>query len=138
MSRRQARELALKILYRYEEGDSDLPGIIRVMLEGEQYKVDVRVFCQHVVERTVEHVREIDGKIIAVLANWPFDRISVIDKIILRMGTCEMLFFDDIPPQVSINEAIELAKAFGGKDSGRFVNGILDAIKEKHESSDHQ
>lgn len=137
MSRRQARELALKILYRYEEGDSNLPGIIRVMLEGEEYKNQDRIFCQNIVERTVEHVDDIDRRIMTVLANWPFNRISVVDKIILRMGTCELLFFDDIPPQVSINEAIELAKTYGGKDSGRFVNGILDAIKKNYESSDH-
>ena len=135
MGRRLAREFALKVLYRYEAGDRDLPGILVAVLEGKRYSAADTSFCRALVNKTVGCLDEIDRKIMAVLENWEYDRISVIDRIILRLGTCEMLFFDDIPAQVSINEAIELGKRYGGTESGRFINGVLDAIRKKHESS---
>ena len=138
MGRRLARELALKILYRYEEGDEDLQGSITKILTAKKYDEDVRKFCEKLVTTTVEHKQDIDNQIIQVLENWPFDRISLIDKIVLRMGSCEILFFSDVPPQVAINEAIEVVKKYGGNDSGRFVNGILDAVKKRHESRSNQ
>ena len=135
MGRRLARELALKVLYRYEEGDSDIMGIMETTLNAKHYDVKVKDFCTALVTKTVEHTQEIDRHIVEVLENWPFERISLIDKIVLRLGVCELLYFDDIPPQVAINEAIEVVKKYGGNNSGRFVNGILDAVKKKHESS---
>jgi len=133
MGRRLARELALKILYRYEEGDTDLMGNLETTLSEKNYGENVTSFCKDLVKATAGHTKEIDGQIIAVLKNWQFDRISLIDKIVLRIGVCEMLYFDDIPPQVTINEAIEVVKKYGGNDSGRFINGILDAVRKKHE-----
>jgi N utilization substance protein B len=73
-----------------------------------------------------------------VIQNWEYDRISVVDKIILQIGTCELVYFDDIPPQISINEAIEIGKKYGGNDSGRFINGVLDAIRKNYEGSDNK
>lgn len=138
MGRRSARELALKILYQYEEGDSDIDGIIKTMFEEKDRNKDVRDFCTRLVMYTVQHLEEIDRSIIHVLENWPYERVSLIDKIILRLGACEILFFDDVPPQVSINEAIEIVKKYGGDNSGKFVNGILDAVKKEYESSCHK
>jgi N utilization substance protein B len=135
MGRRLARELALKVLYRYEEGDRDIRGVVATTLNAKKYDEKVKEFCIALVTRTMEHQQEIDGRIIGVLENWRFERISLIDKIVLRMGICEMLFFEDIPSQVTINEAIEVVKKYGGNNSGRFVNGILDAVKKKYESS---
>jgi N utilization substance protein B len=137
MGRRLARELALKILYRYEEGDNDMPLVIEKVLEVKNYQAPDKAFSKTLVEKTLANLKEIDEKIIRVLQNWEYDRISVVDKIILRMGTCEMVFFDDIPPQISINEAIEIGKKYGGNDSGRFINGVLDAIRKNYESSDN-
>jgi N utilization substance protein B len=138
MGRRLAREIALKILYRYEEGDSDLPAVIESVLEAKKYGPQDKIFTRALVEKIVANLANIDENIVKVIKNWEYDRISVVDKIILRMGTCEMIYFDDIPPQISINEAIEIGKKYGGNDSGRFINGVLDAIRKNHESSDNQ
>ncbi len=137
MGRRLARELALKILYRYEEGDTDLPSVIENVLEAKKYGSPDKAFSRALAEKIIANLETIDKKIIKVIHNWEYDRISVIDKIILRMGTCEMIYFDDIAPQISINEAIEIGKKYGGNDSGRFINGILDAIRKNHEGSDN-
>jgi N utilization substance protein B len=77
----------------------------------------------------VAHLPEIDERITRYCENYEFRRISAVDRNVLRLGIFEMFYRDDIPPVVSINEAIELAKEFGGPDSGRFVNGILDRVK---------
>jgi transcription antitermination protein NusB len=78
----------------------------------------------------VAHLPEIDERIRRYCENYEFRRISAVDRNVLRLAIYEMLYRDDIPPVVSINEAIELAKAYGGADSGRFVNGILDRIRK--------
>ena len=75
------------------------------------------------------HLSEIDERITRYCENYEFRRISAVDRNVLRLGIFEIFHRDDIPPVVSINEAIELAKEFGGPDSGRFVNGILDRVK---------
>jgi N utilization substance protein B len=137
MGRRLARELALKILYRYEEGDHDVACVSKAILEGKQYAENDKNFCTRLVEAVIDNMDTIDEKITSVLENWPYDRVAIIDKTVLRMGTCELCYFDDIPPQVTINEAIEIGKKYGGLESGKFINGILDAVKKKHESSDN-
>jgi N utilization substance protein B len=138
MGRRLARELALKVLYRYEEGDSDLPGAMKSVLDAKVYEKNDKDFSKMLIEQTVHNMEQIDKEIVEVLQNWEYDRISVVDKTILRMGTCELLYFDDIPSQISINEAIEIGKKYGGNESGRFINGVLDAIRKSHESSNNK
>ena len=88
-----------------------------------------REFAQPLIEGMVAHLPEIDERIRRYSENYEFHRISPVDRNILRLAIYEMLYRDDIPPVVSINEAIELAKTFGSGDSGRFVNGILDRVK---------
>ena len=90
----------------------------------------VREFAQPLIEGMVAHLPEIDERIRRYCENYEFRRISAVDRNVLRLAIYEMLYRDDIPPVVSINEAIELAKAYGGADSGRFVNGILDRIRK--------
>jgi N utilization substance protein B len=138
MGRRLARELALKILYRYEEGNTNVVEILHTALDQKKYVSSDKKFSRHLVEQTINNLSEIDAVIIKVIKNWPYDRIAVIDKIILRLGTCEIIYFDDIPAQVSINEAIEISKKYGGSDSRKFVNGVLDAIKRNYESSNNK
>lgn len=133
-----ARELAMKILYRYSEGDTDLPVVVSSVLEGKKYTTKDQVFCQALIDATLNNLPEIDREIVKVLENWSFIRIPIIDKTILRLGTCELLFLEEIPPQVSINEAIEIGKKYGDKDSGRFINGVLDAVKRNNESRDNK
>jgi len=88
-----------------------------------------REFAQPLIEGMVAHLPEIDERIRRYSENYEFHRISPVDRNVLRLAIYEMLYRDDIPPVVSINEAIELAKTFGSGDSGRFVNGILDRVK---------
>jgi N utilization substance protein B len=78
--------------------------------------------------RVIKHTDELDEKIKERVANWEMNRIALVDKILLRIGICELLYFPDIPPKVSINESIEIAKEYSTARSGKFINGILDAI----------
>ncbi len=92
-------------------------------------KSNVREFAQPLIDGMVAHLPEIDERISRYAENFNLRRISPVDRNVLRLAIFEMLHRADIPPVVSINEAIELAKTFGGPDSGRFVNGILDRVK---------
>src|SRR3979411_3059236 len=89
----------------------------------------VRQFAQPLIDGMIAHLPELDDRLRKYCENYDFRRISAVDRNVLRLAIYEMLFRDDIPPVVSINEAIELAKTFGGGESGRFVNGILDRVK---------
>ena len=89
----------------------------------------MREFAQPLIEGMVAHLDEVDERIRRYCENYEFHRISPVDRNVLRLAIYEMLYRDDIPPVVSIDEAIELAKTFGGAESGRFVNGILDRVK---------
>ena len=79
-------------------------------------------------ETSQEHLDEIDKRIVSASENWTMDRMPVVDRSLLRLATCEMCYVDEVPVSVSINEAVNLAKEFGGEDSPRFVNGILGRI----------
>ncbi len=93
-------------------------------------KARVREFAQPLIDGMNAHLEEIDERIRRYAQNYQVRRISAVDRNVLRLAIYEMLFRADIPPVVSINEAIELAKKFGGAESGRFVNGILDRVKD--------
>src|SRR5205823_8019596 len=93
-------------------------------------KPRVREFAQPLIDGMNAHLAEIDERIRRYAENDEFRRIAAVDRNVLRLAIYELLFRDDIPPVVSINEAIELAKTYGGADSGRFVNGILDRIRK--------
>ncbi|MFB3897884.1 MAG: transcription antitermination factor NusB, partial [bacterium] len=88
----------------------------------------INQFVQELLQHTVEHQPEIDGWIKETVEHWSFDRIAVLDRNILRLAIAELLYISNIPVRVTINEAVELAKRFSTKDSGKFVNGILDKI----------
>jgi len=85
-------------------------------------------FLDKLISKIKENKKKIDKTIKKHLINWEFNRLSYIDRAILRIATCELLYFEDIPPKVSINEAIELAKEFSDEEAKRFINGVLDAI----------
>ncbi len=88
-------------------------------------------FAEKIVLGVQAHGREIDRLIEQYLENWRFDRVSIIDRNILRMAIFELLYCDDIPPKVKLNEAIELGTRYGSEDSGSFINGILDRIQNE-------
>ena len=129
-ARRKAREAVLEALYCYEirEESRDLAEIFHYCAEGHQLDNSSMEFGFDLLKRVIEKMDELDKAIAAHTQNWDFSRLAVIDKNILRMGLAEIRYFPDIPKKVSIDEAIELAKTYGSADSGRFVNGILDAL----------
>jgi N utilization substance protein B len=101
----------------------DLFWEIRVAVAG------VRAFATNVLNGVISHQATIDEKIIKYTANYELKRISAVDRNILRMAIYEMLYANDVPPIVAINEAIDIAKKFGTEESGKFVNGVLDRVK---------
>ena len=126
--RSKAREVTLCLLYQVEMSKADFRQAIQGYLENYPQKQEVVDFLSMLVEGVLGNADCIDALIKKHVKNWDIDRMAVIDRNILRMGCFELLFLEDVPPKVAINEAIELAKRFGDMDSPRFVNGILDKI----------
>jgi transcription antitermination protein NusB len=128
--RRRAREAAIQYHFWRDLQGGVAPERFEDFWEFCPVKPSVREFAQPLIEGMVAHLPEIDERIRRYSENFDFHRISAVDRNIMRLAIYEMLFRDDIPPVVSINEAIELAKTFGGTESGRFVNGILDRVRK--------
>jgi len=135
--RRRAREAALQMLYQCEVGRVGPEDAIATHGEIEPAarlsSADARAFASDLVLGTVAHAGEIDPLIAAAASNWRPERMAVIDRLILRMSVYQLQHVPTVPPNVVLSEAVELARRFGGDESGRFVNGVLDAIKKKIE-----
>jgi N utilization substance protein B len=130
--RRQAREAALQILYFWEIGHVDPQTAIDVFFgeHAPDAPAEVETFATALVRGTVERLPAIDATIARHSAHWRVERLAVIDRLVLRLGTWEIQEAPATPPAVVINEAIELARRYGGDESARFVNGVLDAIRQ--------
>ena len=126
--RRSSRELALKFLYQFELNKGDLNEQIKLFLERNSSQEGVENFMKELVVSLIDKMEEVDGVIQKFSDHWVLDRMTVIDRNILRIGTCELLFNFPTPPKVVINEAIEIAKKYGNEDSPEFINGILDKV----------
>ena len=129
--RTRARELALQFLYQLDLRGPDYLPEAKKFLHGEEPDKSTREFALHLVRGVHEHNEEIDAVIRDVAQNWVIERMAVIDRNVLRMATYEILHQKDIPPKVSINEAIELGKRYSTQNSGGFINGVLDKIKDR-------
>ncbi|MDP4115101.1 MAG: transcription antitermination factor NusB [Bacteroidota bacterium] len=127
--RRLIRERVLQILYAYEMNTEGLQALIDSVL-NDIHKDEDRVFADLLVHKVLVKKKELDEIIEERISNWEMDRITLIDKILIRMAICELKYFEDIPPKVSINESIEIAKEYSTAGSGKFINGILDAVYE--------
>ncbi len=127
-NRSKSREYTLQMLYQCDIRHAQAQQIQEEFWRDHPSTPDVKTFADQLVERTMAHLAEIDSLITHHADNWDLKRMAVIDRNILRLGVCELVYFADVPPKVCINEAIELAKRFGDADSGKFINGILDAI----------
>ncbi|MDY0084164.1 MAG: transcription antitermination factor NusB [Ignavibacteriaceae bacterium] len=132
--RRAVREKVLQILYAYEINNENLQALTDSLLAEVQDENMIK-FGKDLISKVLNNKNEFDQRIKQRVSNWEMNRIAVIDRILLRMALCEILYFPDIPPKVSINEAIEIAKAFSTAGSGKFINGILDAILIDEKSS---
>jgi N utilization substance protein B len=126
-SRRAAREWALRILYAQRLSGNPVERVFADVLDTIPDDSNVR-FCRQLCLRVAQDNGAIDALIEQSVQKWDLNRIAILDHIVLRAAIAEFLYFDDIPFKVTINEAIELAKRYSTAQSGRFVNGILDAI----------
>ncbi len=126
--RREGRELALQMLYAQDILHGDLRDTIRGFREGVESAQGVRDFAESLLNGVQEHINEIDSAIKARSKNWAISRMPRVDLAIMRLAAYELMFMPDIPKKVTINEAIEIAKKFGDKESPSFVNGILDEL----------
>ena len=126
MNRRKEREYILKVLYALEY--NPIPWADEISLVEESYGETATPFAKKVISTYIEKMNILDEEIKSKLINWDFNRVAVMDIILMRMALCEFLCFEDIPPEVTINEIIEISKKYSTPRSGRFINGILDSI----------
>ncbi len=127
-SRRRGRELALFALYAMEMSENPLEEVIQDVISRENDTAAIKAFAEQLFSRAVSHTDELNELIKCKAINWDFSRIAIIDKLILRLAICEFLYFEDIPPKVTIDEAIEISKKYSTAKSGQFINGILDSV----------
>jgi len=132
--RREGREAAVQFLFQDDLNKTE-PDALAQAMEGfwtlRESAARTRQFATELIHGVLEHHDAIDERIKRVAANYELHRIAPVDRNILRVAIYEMLYTSEVPPVVCINEAIEIAKRFGSEDSGRFVNGILDRLKEE-------
>jgi N utilization substance protein B len=133
--RRIVREKVVQALYAHEISGDPPDHVIHCILSSLEDNKPAYDFAKRLVLHTISHAAEIDRIIRAKVANWDFQRIAILDRVILRMGICELIYFKEIPPKVSMNEAIELAKLFSTERSGQFINGVLDAVLNEMKAS---
>ncbi|MBW1701102.1 MAG: transcription antitermination factor NusB [Deltaproteobacteria bacterium] len=129
--RRKARELAIQVLFNLEFSSDSPTDVFDLICEMFNSGRAIRSFSKELVLGVCKKRDELDGLIGNASKNWRLERMSRIDKCILRLATFEILFMDDIPPKVSIDEAVEIGKKFGSDGSGGFINGVLDNIYNK-------
>jgi transcription antitermination factor NusB len=129
--RTQSREIALKILYASDISKEPAEeSTLKFWKNDGEADEDIKEFANFLVSGVSANLKELDETITKYAANWELDRMATIDRNVMRIAVFELLFVPDIPPKVAINEAIDIAKKYGDKDSGKFVNGILDKINK--------
>ena len=126
--RRLVREKVLQALYAHEISRDPVNAVIESILQDLKKDQTTFEFARALIQKVVEAESELDAIIKKRVANWEFNRLAVIDRVILRICICELLYFEDIPPKVSINEAIEIARRYSTEKSDKFVNGVLDSV----------
>ncbi|WP_026700253.1 transcription antitermination factor NusB [Salibacterium aidingense] len=130
MNRRLARLRAVQILYQIDLTSTSWEEALNNTLEEDETADD---YLKQTVQGTLQHLNDIDSIIKEHLQHWTLERVGNVDRAVLREAVHEMLYMENIPLHVSVNEAIEIAKAFGGEESGKFVNGVLSSILKKYE-----
>ena len=128
--RRLGREFAIQFLYQYDMGGGELDDALQLFwLTQNEVNDTVRAFATELIRGCFANRAVVDEKIQKYTEHWELNRIAAVDRNILRLAIYEMVCRDDIPPVVSINEAVDIAKKFSTRESGAFVNGILDRLK---------
>jgi transcription antitermination protein NusB len=132
--RRTIREKVLQVLYAHEISKEPITFVIdTILVDLQSHKADFD-FAKQLIYKVIQHESELDAIIKLKVTNWEFNRIAVIDKFLLRMGICELIYLTEIPPKVTINEAIEIAKTYSTEKSSKFINGVLDSVFEQLKS----
>lgn len=130
--RRDGRVAALQFIFAWSiNPPANLAQDLHVFFSGLEQPREHYAFGEELIHGVIEHIADIDARIKGLAHNWEFDRIAKIDLAILRIAIFEMVYRKDIPPVVSINEAIDLSKEFSNADAKRFINGILDRLKDQ-------
>ena len=132
--RSKARAWALRTLYAWEARDgTDPTAVLDDFLTHRLVARSRRDYLRRLVTTVEENRAAVDAALEEAISNWRLERLSVIDRNVLRLGAAEMMYFDDVPPRVSIQEALKLAERYGTDQSPRFVNGVLDALMKSQE-----
>lgn len=130
-NRHLARTIAMQTLFEWdflEKKNKSLPEIIKYNYKEFAPKVQDKAFTEKIIEGVTKNLKKIDNRITKYAPEWPIEQITIIDRNILRIGIYELVFDEDVPAKVAINEAIEIGKTFGGESSGKFINGVLGSI----------
>lgn len=133
MSRRFAREIALKLLFQIDVGKNDPKEAMEHCFSSFNSSDNVKEYVEEVINGTLNKLQIIDQVLAKYLREWSLVRIANVDRNLLRLAVYELLYMQDIPPIVSINEGIELAKKYSTEESGKFVNGILGKVNTDKE-----
>ncbi len=131
ISRRRGREFAMQLLYSVEVGKEAFAVALRAMSDDPDLPMDAREYGALLARKVLERQDEIDVKISEAATHWDIERIAIVDKLIIRCATAELMYMPEIPTGVAINEAVDIAKKFSTGESSRFVNGVLDAIAKQ-------
>ena len=134
-SRRRGREFALQMLYQAEASGAPMGDVVAAFWGDREVTAEVRAFAERLATGAAAAQTEIDALLIENLENWRLERLAIVDRNILRIAVYEFLHETETPPIVVIDEAIEVARRFGGDDSWQFTNGILDAVRKKLEAA---
>jgi N utilization substance protein B len=126
--RRKARECVLQMLYQLDMGGADVKDVVSRYWMTNDEDEEVRAFADELMDGVAKNLSQIDDSISGHSTNWKLSRMASVDKNILRLAVYELMYREDIPVKVTINEAVEIAKKFGTAESGAFVNGVLDNI----------
>lgn len=136
MSRHLAREIAFKILFQHDIGKNPPEPLMSQLVAENGLNPTNAVFAEGLVKGAMAHLAGIDEVLAPHLKNWQYERIPAVDRSVLRLAAYELLFREDIPAAVSINEALELAKVYSDDESVKFLNGVLDKLAHSKKNSE--
>jgi N utilization substance protein B len=139
-NRHFARTLAMQSLFEWDfkNKEEDLQEIVKRNIEQSDQNEKDNEFVYQLVDGVVKNLEKIDEIIVKNAPEWPMEQISLVDRNVLRLGVYELMFLKEVPPKVAINEAVELAKSFGGESSGKFLNGVLGTLFKENSAEELQ
>ena len=134
--RREARRVAMTAVYASDVTGYTIAEVLEMMRDMRADWHTLPEFAEQLARKVVEHAAVIEEEIAAILQNWKIERVAPVEKALLKLGCAEILFYADIPPRVTINEYIEMAKTFANENAPAFINGILDKLVQNQNKAD--